>query len=270
MNRHEAPTRHARRKRTEGFTIVELLVVSLLGSLLMIAVYNVLVTNQRTYSVQAEQVSVQQRLRATMDVLTAELREISPEDITLMNATGFKARSMDRLGFVCQVTIASNPVLRVVSYGVLFADGDTVAILADNDPGSTSDDVWIEATVTDIDSNVTCGGGRDAQDLTFGGQEPTFTADSVRTGGPIRGVSNVFFSNVETANALVRASESGKAVLVTPVNFSFEYFDENGDPPPNPESVAEIRITATAASEIQTAGGTRVADTLVASVYPRN
>jgi len=58
-------TQSARR----GFTLVELLVVVVLGGLMVLTIYQVLVTNSRTYTVNNAQIQGQQSLRAGMDIL---------------------------------------------------------------------------------------------------------------------------------------------------------------------------------------------------------
>ncbi|HUF75760.1 MAG TPA: prepilin-type N-terminal cleavage/methylation domain-containing protein, partial [Longimicrobiales bacterium] len=61
-----------------GFTLVELLVVVVLGSLVLMAALQVLITNQRTYAAQNAVITSQQSTRIALEVLVNELRELSP------------------------------------------------------------------------------------------------------------------------------------------------------------------------------------------------
>ncbi|MCJ7629944.1 MAG: prepilin-type N-terminal cleavage/methylation domain-containing protein, partial [Longimicrobiales bacterium] len=66
-----------RPRARRGFTLVELLIVIVLASFLVLAIYQVLITNSRAYAVNNAQIQGQQMLRAGMDVLFGELREVS-------------------------------------------------------------------------------------------------------------------------------------------------------------------------------------------------
>ena len=61
-----------------GFTLIEILVVAVLGSLLILSAYQVLQVTQQSYTTIHNKVTDQNSLRAGADVLFSELREISP------------------------------------------------------------------------------------------------------------------------------------------------------------------------------------------------
>ena len=122
--------------RRAGFTLVELLMVALLSSLVVAAAYSVLITSQRTYTVERVKIRSSQVLRAGMDVLAAELREISPEegDILTMDEDSITVRVSRSFGIVCSVSSYKPPYnAAVLKIGGGFAGADSVFIFADND-----------------------------------------------------------------------------------------------------------------------------------------
>ena len=106
-----------------------------------------------------------------------------------MSVHSLKVRTMRKFGVVCNVSSSSPPALTVIKVGDWFADEDSVFIFADNQTNLSSDDAWVDARVSAVDtSGVTCGSAT-AQRLYFSGQSSKFTApggDSVRSGAPLR------------------------------------------------------------------------------------
>lgn len=262
-----------------GFTIIELLVVAVLGILLLSAAYQVLNTNQRTYAVQSERVRGQQTLRAAMEVLTAEFRELSPArgDIVDMASDGIQVQIPRRFGLVCEVTydsggllglISSSPELRVIRYEEWFSDGDEVVVFADNNPNTSLDDTWISAQVTAVDTDSACN-GLPAQVLTFAGQQSLFPENSVLQGAPIRSLMPARFGVSEAGN-LWRSAGGAASDLVGPVDLLLSYYDSLGHVTTIPTDVAQIEIKLRTSSEMRTSAGQQVGDSLVARVYPRN
>ncbi|MGD2068070.1 MAG: prepilin-type N-terminal cleavage/methylation domain-containing protein [Gemmatimonadota bacterium] len=246
-----------------GFTIVELLTVAVLGSLLLLAVYQILVTNQRTYRENAEQVNAQQTLRVAMDILAAELQEISTAggDLVTVSTTSLDYWALSRFGLVCGIDYGPPVVLTVRKAEAFFDSGDRIIVFADNDEDFTTDDAWIPALVTAIDTTgVTCD-GEVAQDLTFGAQQARFTADSVRTGAPIRSQVASRVGKVEYGGQPYLALERNGVTspIAGPLDgLRFDYYDEDGNTTGNASEVHRI--------EVSIAAGTR----LTMTVYPRN
>ncbi|MCG6954807.1 MAG: prepilin-type N-terminal cleavage/methylation domain-containing protein, partial [Gemmatimonadetes bacterium] len=114
----------------KGFTLVELIIVVVLGTLVLAAAMQVLVTNQRTYTAQTAQIQAQQSTRSAMDVLFGELREISARggDLLSMSTHSLKVRAMRKFGVVCGVSTSSPPVLTVAKVGDWFAAADSVFV----------------------------------------------------------------------------------------------------------------------------------------------
>ncbi len=175
-----------------GFTLVELLVVVILGSLILMASYQVLATNTRIYALNGARVQGQGTLRGALEVLSGELREISTVggDLIWMGADSLTIRAQRAFGLVCSVNYAVSPVkITALQVGPRFRVGDSVFVFHDNDPGRASDDRWFGGSVSAVDATATCG-GQQAQTLSLPFLRVTATAlppDSVRTGAPVRG-----------------------------------------------------------------------------------
>lgn len=268
-----------------GFTLVELLVVAVVGVLLVLATYQVLVVNQRTYTVQNEHVRAQQSTRAAMDVLFNELREVSSRggDILSFSEDSLTVHVMRTFGVTCDPDWTTTPTLRVRPAGAdSFVVGDSVFVYADNEEAKSSDDAWISAVVSAADNSVTCSNGDAAQDLTFAGYNADFTNDSVRMGAPIRAYGTYTYGLYEENGQayLGRKAPGQDAVpLVGPLvsydsstpGLVFSYFDENGATATVATDVREIRVTVRARSEAKNpTSGRQVADSLTAAIYTRN
>lgn len=275
-----------------GFTLVELIIVVVLGTLVLAAAMQVLVTNQRTYTAQTAQIQAQQSTRSAMDVLFGELREISARggDLLSMSTHSLKVRAMRKFGVVCGVSASSPPVLTVTKVGDWFAAADSVFIFADNQTNISSDDDWVDAYVTAVDtSSVTCG-STTAQRLSFGGQSGKFTApggDSVRTGAPVRSFALYTYGlgtwNGKTylgrlgstgGGGLLGASSEKWVPMVGPLRATdgveFVYLDSIGNVTTTATEVRQIRVTVRTWSGAVNSAGQVVADSLTGTIYTRN
>lgn len=266
-------------RNRKGFTLVELIVVVVLGALVLAAAMEVLITNQRTYTAQTAQIQSQQSTRAALDVLFGELREISAQggDLVTMTSNSLKVRTMRKFGVVCSISATSPPVLTVIKVGDWFADRDSVFIFADNQTNISSDDVWISARVTAVDTtSITCASNT-AQKLSFSGQAATFTANTVQTGAPMR--SFVYYTyglvTMDGETYLGRTDAGGSSVpLVGPLKAStgveFAYLDTNGDPTTTNTAVRQIQVTVRTAPGPINSVGRAVADSITGTIYTRN
>ncbi|MDT8342605.1 MAG: prepilin-type N-terminal cleavage/methylation domain-containing protein [Longimicrobiales bacterium] len=266
-----------------GFTLIELLVVAVLGSLVVLAAYQVLITNQRAYAIQNIKVLSQQSSRGAMDVLFGELREVSAAggDVLEIDDSELRVRVMRGLGVACNVDLGGTaPRLTVLMVAQAFQAGDSVFVFADNDDNRSADDTWLRVRVTASDSTATCG-TEPAHTLDFGGQMAPFVADSVRSGAPVRAFTR-FTYGLTTYNGqtfLGRREGNGDWVpLVGPLRdadtgaagVSFEYYDRDGNTTSNVSEVRRIQVTVRTWSAFVDDQGQRVLDTLSASIYTRN
>jgi prepilin-type N-terminal cleavage/methylation domain-containing protein len=262
----------------DGFTLVELLVVVVLGALLVIAVSQVLITNSRIYTVSNAQIQGQQIMRAGTDVLFGELREISisGEDLEVMDPDQLVIRSQRAFGLVCDTDYSISPEeLTVVTVGNSFRPGDSIFVFADNDPQRTADDVWLARTVQSVDASAVCG-GRPAQVLTI--PDLALSGDTVRVGAPVRAFDRfmygAFVIDGETYLGRQARGDSPPDPLVGPIvpaaGVVFRYLDAQEQVTTVSAEVAQIEVTLRYESEARRAGGEKVGDSVVARIYPRN
>ncbi|MDA0329070.1 MAG: prepilin-type N-terminal cleavage/methylation domain-containing protein [Gemmatimonadetes bacterium] len=269
----------------KGFTIIELLVVVVLGTMVVGAAMQVLVTNQRTYNAQSAVISGQQSTRMAVEVLFAELREVSPPggDILAMSSDSIRVRLMRKFSVICVTNFTGQPALTVVRLGQgpnAFAVNDSVFIFADNDEDIDSDDVWIIAQVTAVDQAVTVLCPQDltpAHTLTFSGQSALFAADSVGLGAPVRSFEEYTFGLTTMAGDRYLARRSGGGDMI-PIagplrptgGLEFVYRDADGVVTAVPADVRQIEVTIRTGSTVLNSLGRMVSDSVNVWIYTRN
>lgn len=262
-----------------GFTVIELLVVAVVGSVVVGSIYKILQTNQRTYTVQTAQVSNQQIVRAGLEVLSSELREVSSVggDILGLGNDSIRVRSMRKLGLVCAVNQATMPIEVVIwEVGSTFIDGDSVYVFADNNPNTASDDSWLPATVSVAAAPTgACSDGTTGQRLQVHG----IASDVIQLGGPIRAYDTYTYGLFWVAgdwHLARRGSNNLVEPLVGPLlprsrsGLRFTYFDDTGSITATPTSVSRIDITLRAESDARGFDGNILSDSITTSIYSRN
>lgn len=265
-----------------GFTLVELIIGIVLGTLLIAAALQVLITNQRTYTAQNAQIQGEQTTRAALDALSSDLREISPRggDLISMSDSSVTIRAARKLGLVCALSTSNPPLLTVLKVGDFFAKGDSVFIFADNNTSISSDDAWIAAEVKSVDStSVTCG-TKTAQTLSFSGQGALFTqptGDSVRVGAEVRSFVRYTYGlmTYQGKTYLSRTDASGtESPMVGPLDASsglhLAYLDSLGSATATSTAVRMIQVTIKTSSPVTNSLGDPVSDSTTTVVYTRN
>jgi prepilin-type N-terminal cleavage/methylation domain-containing protein len=265
-----------------GFTLVELLVVTVLGALVLAAALQVLITNQRTYTAQNAAITGQQSTRIALEVLFNELRLVSPAggDILMMSADSIRVRMMRKFGRTCDVTgiTTGTPEMLVVDYGpVDFAVGDSVFIFADKYQKDDGDDTWVSARVTQVTSGVCPQDASAAVQLRFAGQQAIFVADSVHVGAPVRSFTPVRFAlTTYSGDTYLGRGESGGALspVAGPIRatggLQFVYRDALGAVTGTPANVRQIVVTVRSGSNVLNSLSQPVTDSITAWVYTRN
>lgn len=263
----------------KGFTLVELLIVVVLGGLVLAATYQTLVTNQRTFTVQAAQIEGQQTLRAGVEVLSGELRELSaPEgDLLTMSSDSIRMRTLRSFGVACDTADASAPSVTVKRVGRWFSAGDSVWAFLDRDPALQSDDVWRLTTVTAVDTSFTCATGPEPAALvTLSG---LVGPDTILPGAPLRSFEQYTYGLYEwSGRPFLGRSAPGDSPepVVGPLDgtggdpLEFVFLDENGDVTADPLRVAQIQMTLRTRSKVYDAQGDLVRDSITIRVNARN
>jgi len=259
-----------------GFTLVELMIVAVVGAMVVGATYQIMLSSQRALTIQTAQVQSQQTVRAGLDILFAELRELSRAegDILAMGPDRIEIRAMRAFGLVCAVNASGSP-LRVQKIGQFFEDGDSIVVFADNRVEIASDDTILSGRVSSIDTTETCPGGDAAQSLTVPALVSAFANDTVRIGAPVRGFTIYTYGlyQLEGDFYLARRSGTTTAPLVGPLSsngVSFIYTDSFGNVTTNPRDVSQIEVTLRSESRVRDMQGRTVSDSLRTAIFLRN
>ena len=260
-----------------GFTLVELLIVAVLGIVVVGATYQMILTSQRAYTIQTAQIQGQQTVRAGIDVLFSELRELSGSegDILTMNSDQIEVRVMRAFGLVCNVGLTGSPI-RVKKVGRYFASGDSVVVFADNDPDIATDDTILSGAIASVSAPLTetCTGTDTAQSLAIPALVAAFANDTVRVGAPVRGFVIYTYGLFTEDGEYYLARQSGTTTepLVGPLSsngVSFTYRDAVGNVTTDPRAVSQIEVTLRSRSNVTGDRGP-VTDSLTTAIYLRN
>ena len=259
-----------------GFTLVELMIVAVVGAMVVGATYQIMLSSQRALTIQTAQVQSQQTVRAGLDILFAELRELSRAegDILTMGPDRIQIRAMRAFGLVCGVDPSGSPV-RVQKIGQFFAAGDSIMVFADNRVEIASDDTILSRRVASIDSTQTCPGGDVAQSLTVPALVSAFATDTLRIGAPVRGFTIYTYGLYSLDGDFYLACRSGTttAPLVGPLSsngVSFIYTDSLGNVTTNPRAVSQIEVALRSESRVRDMQGRIVKDSLTTAIFLRN
>jgi prepilin-type N-terminal cleavage/methylation domain-containing protein len=272
--------------RTEprGFTLVELLIVTVLGTLVIMATLTILVSNQQTLTAAATKIRAQGTLRSGMGIIAGELREISPQtgDLLTMGADSVEVRVTRTFGLVCAVSyLGSTPRVTVKNVGDPFVRNDSVFLLAANDPTVVTDDVWKLGIVSNVGATTTCNGADTAQILTISGATVGPPPDSVSVGAVVRAFRHYIYGLFQIDGEIYVAREmSGTAVTATSTAAAmvgplrrvsgaptFTYWGATGTAAILPSQVARIRLVLRTTASIP---GSVVEDSITLDIHPRN
>lgn len=263
-----------------GFTLVELLIVSIVGSLFLMTVYQTLQTNQRAYTVQGAQIRSQQTVRTGVEVLFAELREVSAVegDLIGMGSDTIAIRAMRSFGIVCALNQPAS-LMTVRKIGNWFSDGDSIVAFADGVETIASDDTWLIGTASSVDTTLGCPSGSAGQMLSVPDLSAQMAVDSVRLGAPVRSFQHYKFGLYDRSGTwfVGRRSPGGNWVpIVGPVQspsdggLEFIYRDSVGVQTATIADVNQIDVIVRTATPVTTPDGRIVGDSLAARVFMRN
>ena len=266
------------RAREAGFTLVEVIIATALGTLLLLAIYQALLVNQRAFQRQSARVTVQQTVRGAADVLSAALREVSATagDLVGIGPDSIHFRAPIAFGVSCDVTNA--PTVVVEPIGVWLQPGDSILVLAENDPTDPSDDQWLRGVTGTVDTLNVCPGGARAAQVTLAALTPPLGGQVLGPGAPIRAFATRSWG-LRTALGQPYLAQWSATTPVVPLvgplgppgqGLRFRYLDRMGNPVANPPEVAQIEFSIQAISRILDSDGTPIADSLTTRVSLRN
>jgi len=211
-----------------GFTVVEMLVVLVVGTILALALHQAYVQHSRFLGWQERVVGANDAFRVAGALLSADLREAVPRsgDLTLSASDRLVVRAPTGLAFVC-ATLSSPP-----SLGLTRVLGRL--------PEQTGDSIMVYATTgwrvsavvardTPGQNGLSCGGRAPEAQLRL----PSGGTTSVPVGAPVRVFRRHTYHTVTNAGApwLARTDAAGTEPLVGPLGPSglrFRLLSETG------------------------------------------
>jgi type IV pilus assembly protein PilW len=103
-------------KNDNGFTLIELVIAMALGLVILTAIYSVSIITKKTYSVQDQIVMMQQNARASMDMMTREIKMAGYDPIAGVANSRIIGAQTNSIRFTLDITS---------TYGEDRPDGDT-------------------------------------------------------------------------------------------------------------------------------------------------
>jgi type II secretory pathway pseudopilin PulG len=128
-----------------GFTIPEVMLVLIMGSIVVASIIGVIIPQYRDYDRQRDLADLRGSLGAAMATLVTEFRPLSAAegDLLQIAPTSFTVRSVQGVGVVCDVVEAASPTYGIahVSGSFSSAAGDSAVVYAHGAEG-VFDDGW--------------------------------------------------------------------------------------------------------------------------------
>lgn len=273
--------------RSPGMTLAEVLVTAVIGSFVLMSIHQTLMIQERSARHQRGIVIAQQGSRAGIELLAAEIREISAAGGDLIDAGpgSMTFRASRALGFVCDKSSVDSQI-DVWQRGEPFEAGDSVFLFVDNDPATNVDDAWAIDHVARADS---IGPTASCPDWLVGNEPLPIqrltlsigdTIADIARGAPVRSFTHVTYSAKEFNGAwmLGRSTPDEEFVpFVGPLTANgvkFRYLNSAGeeivpDTPARRREVARIAIAVRALAPGAVGNGP-VVDELETQLYLRN
>lgn len=283
------------RTAREGVTMIELLLVMVLGLIILAGAFNTLLSQGEAYSTLNAMAATQQDNRMGIDLLTAELREASPSpsgltdsDIIAATSTSIQFRALRDFG----ILVAEHPSskkITVAPRGVRpFKAANSILVYVDGDETVARDDDWQLGELKSV-TDVTCPTPSlaDALISLLPGSSCTqleLVTDlkhvDIHSGAPVRSFDLVTYEvgTWDGVSMLLRTQGTADPIPVLRVRdgdgFELRYFDELGNEitamPLDATSRANIRrIQVVLRGERRSVRTDTYQDALITDVYLR-
>ncbi len=276
--------------RTRGFTLIEMMVYILLSGIVIAAIYQLLISQSRSYGKQRELMDVHGSLRSAAALLAGEIRSASAADgdIYAIDTTSIALRSIRGSGIVC----TRNPALP--SFGIRGEPGDMAATTDDSAlvfaAGGTGpgNDVWkvFRITAVNVPGAIAVGpcdwptSGLPEVSVTLVVTAPSDTA-AIEIGAPFQAFRRVEYGIYVDGGRWWLGRKVGAAAtyekLTGPLlskasgGLVFTYADSTGAVTADPTKVAAVDFIIRAESYFRPSGQSNYqVDTLATRVAVRN
>jgi len=261
-----------------GFTLAELLVVLVLATITAGSAVVVFINSNRVHVAQTAQIQAQQTARAGIDILAAELREVSNTggDIIAIGPDSVSIRLMEQWTMVCDVDYP-NSILTVMTLGPTLSVNDSIVLFAENDTLRLEDDAWLIGQVSAVSTAPNCVGGTFmAHEIDVSGMAGAMAVDTVRTGAPLRTFTHYTYGSYSLGGeTYVGRRDSGGTMtpLVGPIRpggLAFTFRDAAGATTTTVTDIALIDVSLAIESDVADTNNTQVRDSVFATFFVRN
>jgi hypothetical protein len=245
-----------------GFTVIELLVYLFVGVLVIAAVYNLLIGQNRLYMKQRELQDVRASVRSAANLLAFELRQASASGGDLDSISTFDVilRSVQGSGVVCGVHNSSARLGLYATGGDFSATTDDSAMVFQANGSGTGDDAWFVGGVAGK-YDPSAGGVPSCQwsgvsvapDFVMAIDTPLVAIAGVEVGAPYRQFRKVHYGLYLEADGRwwlgrkVGAAASwerltGPLSAPSDSGLAFRYYDQSGSATTDPTLVRMVDI----------------------------
>jgi len=178
-----------RRHAARGATLVECAIALVISSVLLAAVYALLLSGWRLARSQMDLIALRQNVRAAAAVLRSELQGVSADagDLVRMSDSALALRATRAFGFVCAPPAPGAVVLDDTTLSATRAVDparDSALVFREGDPLTSDDDTWLHAGVAAVRGGR-CAGGWGGTQLVLTGVSAQALAE-VTPGAPVR------------------------------------------------------------------------------------
>ena len=271
-----------------GFTLVELLVAIVVAGILMTAIFQVLVSQQRIFTVQRERIQSQQTVRSGLEIMAAELRELSPGegDFLMAGPDEMEFRVVRGMGVACEKTSDSPLILRVLNQGQGIVEGDSVHLYVEGNPSVPGSDFWITAGVSDVGSDEgpcpfplsAAEEDRPVGRLVTLVPSATINTGEVRTGAMLRILERFSYGLMTFLGEPYLARTVTGSLDVVPLvgparaddGVAFRYFGADGFETTVLDAIQTVEVTVRTASGARDPSGRLIGDSLSVVIHARN
>jgi len=227
-------------KKKNGLTLIELLIALVLSSILIAGLYQIFISQQKTYMVQDQVADMQQNIRVAIDQMTREIRMagyggdmlaifgningftsiITPADdsITILLA--------DQVGVLKQNAIKNTNQLKVTNASIFNTDKKKYLCL------NGLNNFLIQSVITDTITLTTSL----TEDHLI--NEPVYIIKAITYSLGLSGGKTVLRRNENTGGG-------GQPLAENIESLQFSYFDANGNVTSNPPDILMVRVAVT-------------------------
>ena len=276
-----------------GFTVVELIVVSVVGVILVMGVYQLLITQSRILTQQQETIDVQESARGGAALLAWELKSVSASggDLYVISQDSVVLRSVRATGVICSWVEASGQSqygLRQTSGVFTGTTNDSVMVYSVQDANWTAFNVSAAWTGSAAWTNTpVCFWGDSTTSVPR--PEASVQIDTLATlvnlevGGPVHLFRRTKYGlSAQDGRWWLsrREGAGGWEILTGPVlspsngGLTFAYYDANDAVTTNPAEVARVEFTLRSESygKVSKMGqtGGALEDSITTTVFLRN